>query len=358
MPELDALFSPVRRRNTVIPSRLLLAPINTGLTSRNLPSARLLHFHRERSGLAIGISMVGNVAVEAPMRTNVRTAILRKSQDLPRYAALARAISRRGSLPGIQLASAPTNLQPHRRWRTTDTGQEERRLRGIIRSYTDDDLDEHLARFLHSGSLAKRAGYDVVQIHSAHGYLLSLLLHPAINSRAGRYGPEKPWFEEFVSQMRSAIGDGLLSIRLSALTGLSPEDEEIEWTRSIMNRAVGGGVDIIDLSAGFYTVDRRLIYPGRNRAEPVYANWLDTLTHDLSCLVAIAGRITDLRTVLKRLTPNLLVSVGRPLIADPAFASKMMNGQYDLVNACTLTNKCHYFSRGKTNIECGVNPDL
>ncbi|CAA9295606.1 MAG: hypothetical protein AVDCRST_MAG93-4231 [uncultured Chloroflexia bacterium] len=342
----------------MLPSRVLLAPINTGFTVRNLPSARLLRFHRERSGPAIGISMVGNVAVGMPVRTNDRTAVLGEHRELPRYAALARTISRRGSLSGIQLASAPTDLRPRRRWRTPSSGNEEERLRYIIRSYGDDELDELLSRFVSSSLLAERAGYDVVQIHCAHGYLLSLLLHPATNRRSGRYSVSAPWFEDFLGRVRARLGESLLSIRLSAVTGLRPRGEEIAWTRAVMDRAASSGVDMIDLSSGFYTVDRRLIYPGREREQPVYSEWLGALSRELPCLVAVAGRFTGPDSVPERLPHNLLFSVGRSLIADPAFATKLMDGRLDRINRCTLTNRCHYFSRGKAHIECGVNPHL
>jgi 2,4-dienoyl-CoA reductase-like NADH-dependent reductase (Old Yellow Enzyme family) len=129
---LDSLFQPVVWRSQYLPSRVLLAPINTGYTTRSLPTSRLVRFHRERSGPAIGISMVGNVAVEASARTNDHTAVLRSNRDIPRFAVLARTISRRGSLPGIQLASAPAHLFPSRRWRTSSKAAEEIRLRGIL----------------------------------------------------------------------------------------------------------------------------------------------------------------------------------------------------------------------------------
>lgn len=353
-----SLFHPVIWRSKRIPSRILLAPINTGYTTRSRPSYRLLRFHRERSGPTIGISMLGNVAVELSARANDCTAVLLSDRDIPRFAVIARCISQRGSLAGIQLASAPGNLFPTRRWLASSKLAEAIRLRDILSSYMDEELDHQLARFVRSALLAKEAGYDVIQVHAAHGYLLSLLLHPQTNTRLGRFSLHAPWFEEFLGQMNDVLGDSLLSIRLSTLTGLAPEDEEIEWTRSIEDRAAKSGVDILDLSAGFYTIDRQLIYPGRRWMMPVYSRWLKTLTRDLPCLVTIAGRFTDLRAVDEELSGNILVALGRALIADPDFAVKSRDGRYDEINFCQVKNHCHYFSRGRNALECGVNPAL
>ena len=357
-PNAESLFQPVIWRSKRIPSRVLLAPINTGYTTLSRPSYRLLRFHRERSGPTIGISMLGNVAVELSARANDCTAILRSDRDIPRFAVIARSISQRGSLAGIQLASAPGNLFPARRWRASSKPAEVIRLREILSSYTDEEINRHLASFVRSAFLAVEAGYDVVQVHAAHGYLLSLLLHPQTNTRVGCFSLDASWFEEFLEEVNDALGESLLSIRLSTLIGLAPEDEEIEWTRFIEDRAAKSGVDILDLSAGFYTIDRQLIYPGQRWMMPVYSRWLKTLTHDLPCLVAIAGRFTDFRKVAEKLPVNTLVAVGRALIADPDFAEKSRDGRYDEINFCQLKNYCHYFSRGRKALECGVNPTL
>lgn len=356
---IDArLFRPLLRGSITIPSRVVLAPINTGYTVRGLPSARLLRFHRERSGPEIGISMVGNVAVNLANRTNDSTAVLGSVRDLPRFAALARAISKRGSLPGIQIASTPANLNPSRNWRAKAITAEAERLRAIVSSFSDRGLRVHLAEFLRSASLAAQAGYSVIQIHAAHGYLLSLLLHPSTNVRRGEFSVDAPWIEQFISVLRHRLEQTLLSLRISALTGLLPVEEDVDWTRQVLNRVASAGVDIVDLSAGFYTIDRRLIYPSGEWTQPVYMQWIPQLTRDLPCLIAIAGRVNAMLALPNTLPDNILLAFGRALIADPRFVEKLHTGATAAINQCTLRNRCHYFSRGLPALECGVNPNL
>lgn len=351
------LFKPVKWKAKTLPSRVVLAPINTAFTISGRPSYRLVRFHSQRSGTAIGISMVGNVAIETSNRTNDRTAVLRSWSDVSRFSVLARAISREGSLAGIQLASAPPDLAPSRQWVIHNRSAELTRLRQIVLGFTDKQIADQLTSFVRSGRLASLAQYDVVQIHAAHGYLLSLLLHPATNTRTGRFAFNSKWLENFIAEFRSALGNSLCSIRLSTITGLVPADEEINSVREVALRAAVNGVDIIDLSAGFYTVNRKLIYPGLESTAPVYSHWLRQLTSTLPCLVAIVGRIS-LQEIGDLISPNVLISIGRALIADPQFATKTRDGRADEINQCLLKNKCHYFSRGVDSMECGVNPNL
>src|SRR5688572_2796312 len=80
------LFEPFPIRSVVLPSRILFAPINTGFTRLGRPTKRLVSFHVERSGPSIGVSIVGNVAVEPDARANAGTALLTSETPFGRYA--------------------------------------------------------------------------------------------------------------------------------------------------------------------------------------------------------------------------------------------------------------------------------
>lgn len=356
---IASLLEPFMWRGKTIPSRIALAPINTGYTDGNgNPSPRMIRFHTERSGRGIGISMVGNVAVEAEAKTNKDTAVLNADTDVRGFAELAAAISSHGSLPGIQLANAPRSLAPPRNWRAGNQSQEVRRLREIVSGYGTSDVTLALAQFVESARLAVLAGFEVVQLHAAHGYLVSLLLHPATNRRKDQYSQSESWFERLLYELRSAIGEALLSVRLSVGTGILEEKEELALAKETLRRASGAEVDILDLSAGFYTIDRRLIYPDRKWDGPVYRNWLSEITGGLPQIIALAGRITDLNRVHSPLPANPMLNLGRALIADSEFVDKSRRFKTEEINNCRLKNRCHYFSRGAPALECGVNPNL
>ena len=352
-----SLFEPIFYRRYWIPSRVLLAPINTGFAEDGVPTARLVRFHELRSDSSIGISMVGNVAVSNEGLSNQNTLVLQNHGSIAVYRDLADRIRSRGSLPGIQLAYSPSSLEPKRKWVARDRATEIIRLQTIVRSLSRDKIKDVLGYFYNGARLAYEASYDLIQIHCAHGYFLSLLLDPRINTRLDEFSPRGPWLPDFFEMIRKVTEGRLISVRLSGITGISSIESEQNAVISLARLLDECGFDLIDLSAGYYTIDRNLIYPTKTS---------DTRTFDLakliadhvSCLISFAGQASNLDFFASALNQRQLIALGRAFIADADFAKKHKSSRISEIIQCQLCSKCHYFSRGKNNIECGVNPDL
>lgn len=337
----------------------MLAPINTGFAdTEGRPTARLKRFHEARSNWAIGISIVGNVTIHRGLGTNARTPVLSHRSDVPRFATVARGIRRAGSLPGIQLAAAPTDLSPARNWRAHDVTAEVARLQELVAGYTSAELASLMDEFVRSAELARDAGFDLIQVHAAHGYLVSLLLHPATNWRRDSFAIDSEWFPNLVARIRKAARGALVSVRLSWISGIADETTEHRACRFASSQAVAAGADVIDLSAGAYTIDRRLIYPNRGDEPLAGRGFAREILSELDCLVAIAGNVLKGPDIPSDLEERLLLNVGRALIADPDFALKLATRRDVEVNACRRTGHCHYFSRGRESLSCGSNPDI
>jgi 2,4-dienoyl-CoA reductase-like NADH-dependent reductase (Old Yellow Enzyme family) len=352
------LFKPFQLAGHTLQSRVFLAPINTGFARNGRPSANLVDFHRRRSGPAIGVSMVGNVSVSSSSVTNGRTVVLSEAATLSRFAVLARAITANGSLAGIQLAYCPADLRPAKNWVCRDRRAEQNRLAELVSSITLQALSQALLQYVLSVRLAWRAGFQVIQIHAAHGYLLSLLLHPLVNKRTDRFQFGGAWLPEFASQVREASYGRILSFRLSLYSGLLDSvGGEVQNSASLTADLSALGVDLVDYSTGFYTVNRKMIYPGAEDGPLPYLELLRGIARSTRCVIGCAGNVSDLRE-LPPIESNMVVSVGRALIADSAFVAKSKALEFDRIVHCTRAGRCHYYSRGRSSIECGVNRDL
>lgn len=358
MQDWRDVFFPVTLSGVVLPSRLFLAAINTGFAESGGPSEALIRFHESRSGPEIGISMVGNVAVAASGSTNPRTAVLQNSSNLGPYGELADRIRARGSLPGIQLSMSLASLAPGRNWVTKDRNAEQVRLRALVAQLDDREVQRYLDQFVIAARLAASVGFSVIQLHAAHGYFLSLLLSPLVNGRAGRFAHSSDWLDVFAGEFVAACGEALVSSRISMRSGLSSNSaDELLNARSVAAAMVKAGVDMLDFSAGFYTVDRRQIYPGIEKGPLPAASEALRICREVGAFGVVSGNISDLRS-MPPISEQSGIAVGRALIADPDFARKSYLGMHDEIVRCRRTAHCHYFSRGKNAIECGVNSSL
>jgi len=335
-----------------------MAPINTGFTTRGRPTARLVRFHRRASGDGVGIALVGNVAVDEALSSNGRTAVLSARADVARLSVVARAISQTGTVPGIQLASSLPGLNPQTGWKAKDQAGEVRRLQTLVSGLPAGEIETILDAFSRSADLAQTAGFRVIQVHAAHGYLLSLLTEEAVNKRVDRFAHDSDWLEEFIARLRHRVGDSILSVRISLFSGIRSQAEEEHSHIGLARRLVQAGIDLLDCSAGLYTLDRFLIYPPRSAGIAPNLTHALRLCTEVDAAIACAGNIHDLRLLPSNLPDNLLISVGRPFIADPEFGLKSFSGDFESIRWCVRSGHCHYFSRQQLGLACGVNPNL
>lgn len=357
-PDSLIAFSPIAIGPVTLPTRVVLAPINTGFTKANLPDDRLIAFHDARSGNAIGASILGNVAVAPHYVTNANTACLFAKEQLSPYRAVVDVIKRNGSCAGIQLAAAPRWLTPSKKWAKPEAVREAEldRLASGIAGESEGNIEQLLSNFITSARLASEAGFDLIEIHAAHGYFLSLLLHPRTNPRTDRFAYDAAWVNDWTAELRSTCPNSAIVFRLSLHTRIQSEPEDKNACIRISKLLSKSGIDAIDLSCGMYTISRELIYP---RVKNAAANYIfaSELSRIASAAVICAGGISseDIRTCD---VDNILFGLGRPLLADPTFAQKCKDGNDTDVRRCNRTGRCHFFTRGKPHIECGTNIEL
>jgi len=231
----------------------------------------------------------------------------------------------RGSIAGIQLAAAPPFIEPQRRWRTLDRTHELNRLRSMTASIGANKIAECLQEFGDS-RLAPKTGIHAIQLHAAHGYLLSLLLNPDFNVREDEYSIKEDWLDRFVESVRVRLSESsLLSFRTSIYAGVRSKVAEFDSTLALTKRFIRLGVDYVDLSAGYYTINRTLIYPiadKKAKSQLPYYEAAAAIARQVSKPIVFAGNLRDVRSIPSDMPDNLIIAAARALIADPTFAEK------------------------------------
>lgn len=349
----DLLRAPIVIRNNNISSRFFLAPINTGFSNKGVPSARLLKFHKDRSGKMIGISYVGNVAIDATFVSNDRTNVMQK--DVPFYKDLSQQILRAGSIPGIQLACNDPFIVAQKEWVNINPRSYLSDASERISSLGASKFLEIIENYVKAAKLAYDYGFVVIQIHAAHGYFLSQLLS-VLNKRTDEYGDGLFVVKEIIRKVRLTVPDVILDLRLNLYDGIEDKEKEIKSRLAHLEKLVGLEVDLISLSRGFYNLNKHLIYPSPKEGHGCILNETVYLAKKYEQKSwNMAGNIWDVELLGKVIPNNLTFSLGRALIADPYFVEKSFTGLKRSINRCTLCGKCHYYSLGKKHISCGKN---
>ncbi|MDR6173742.1 2,4-dienoyl-CoA reductase-like NADH-dependent reductase (Old Yellow Enzyme family) [Nocardioides zeae] len=232
----------------------------------------------------------------------------------------------------------------------------------MARTLTVDDCAEVVASFVTSACRMVDAGFDGIELHAAHGYLLAQFLDPATNLRTDRYGGDRGGRArivlEIVEGIRACRPGAIVSLRLSPSTDPAGMDLA-ELCRSALFVQERSPVDLVSLSYGSrlgYTPDMATARPPLAAAEA--APTLRELRAGLGVplLVGVSFRDrADLETMVEDGRADL-VGMARPHLADPDVTTKLLTGRDDEVRPCVSCNEdCRAFD---PVVLCVVNPDL
>ena len=239
-------------------------------------------------------------------------------------------------------------------------------FKGTPREMTIDDINEVIAAFGAAARRALEAGFDAVEIHCAHGYLLTQFLSALSNQRTDEYGgatlKERSRFViAVISAVRKAVGTEFpVSIRISAEEfirgGYTADDMQ-----TILPDFVTAGADIIHASFGTHGSPGG-ITQAPPEYEPGFNAWLARKVKDVVDVPVIAvGRFTDpalADEVIGRGDADL-VAFGRQFLADPDFLIKCREGRTGDIRRCIACNQgcIEREMLGEGNIRCSINPE-
>jgi 2,4-dienoyl-CoA reductase-like NADH-dependent reductase (Old Yellow Enzyme family) len=280
---------------------------------------------------------------------------------IPGLSDLAEAIAAHGALPGLQLGhcgpqrviSAGPLVAPS----AIPWAPGKRVPAALTTAEIEQIVQDHAA----ATRRAVQAGFQLLEVHAAHGYLANAFLTPASNTRTDSYGGS---FEnrlrfllEVVAVMRAQLGRRrLLSIRLNGddlLPGGLGVDEYCRVARALADH----GVDILHVSAGTYRVMERRIPPMYLENES-FARYAGILRKACGLPVIASGTIHDMQEAARLVASGEadLVALARPMFADPDLPGKVLDGRPEEVLPCIRCNTCLGREQGGRRGFCAVNP--
>ncbi|OBA84395.1 2,4-dienoyl-CoA reductase [Mycobacterium sp. 1164966.3] len=334
-PAPAELFSPIQLRSgQVLRNRIAKAAVEEGMAGQaQLPDERLVALYRRWGAGGAGLLITGNVMVHAEALTGPGGIVLDANAPLKPFAAWAHAGKAAGAAMWMQISHPGRQVQanmPGVVWGPSDiavdVGRHSKRF-GRPVAMTQDQIRDTITRFATTAQRAELAGFDGVEIHAAHGYLLSQFLSPLVNTRTDEWGGSLEnrarLLLETVRAVRAAVSPSFaVGVKLNSADfqrgGFDADD-----ARKVIDMLAPLGVDLVEVSGGSYESPAMSGRPadGRTAAREAYFLELaaelatvspiplmltggisqrDTAEHVLANRVAVIGMGTALAT-----TPDL-----------------------------------------------------
>lgn len=360
------LFSPIQIGQREVKNRLIM----TGMSGHMSPpdgsvTEREIAFYERRARGGVGYIVVGAAYVHPSGRFGLDQLGIYSDSLIPGLRRLAASIRKHGAVASIQLHHAGRQTNSH------VTGfsllapsalacpvkQE------VPKALSLDEIEEVIEWFGQGARRAMEAGFDAIEIHGAHGYLPAQFLSPRSNHRTDQYGGSLEnrarFLLEIVRRVRREVGAAIpLSVKISGHEfaddgGLTPDE-----TPLIARMLQDAGVDLVAISAG--VAPYYMTVPNMALPRGCYTELARAVKQAVSIPVSAVGRINtpELAEEILASGDADMISMGRPLIADPDLPVKAAQGLADDICICIGCNKgCHDPTRADRATACLLNAE-
>jgi 2,4-dienoyl-CoA reductase-like NADH-dependent reductase (Old Yellow Enzyme family) len=355
------LFSPLKLRSVVARNRIVCSPMCQYVSDDGMPAEwQLVNFGRfAMSGT--GIVFGEETAVEARGRKTHHCAGIYHDKHIPAYRRINDFIKSLGSIPAIQLGHCGRRASEHGPLKNRAALSEDDAKLGlkpwqgiapsaiaprpgaqVPRAMTHDDIKANICAWREAALRSADAGFEICEIHGAHGYLIHQFLSPLSNKRTDAYGGTLEGRMRFALEVVEAVRavwpkELPLFFRTSAVEGAGGEwgiDDTLALARELKAR----GVDVIDCSSGGITGDGPM--PAIPRVPGFQAGYAREIKREIGITTMAVGLITEPghAEAILRAGEADLIALARELMDHPNWplhAARVLGygDSYDLVHA-------------------------
>lgn len=351
MSSYQVLFTPFRIKHLTLPNRIVMAPMTRSHSPEGIPGDDVAAYYRRRSENGVGLILTEGTAPPTPEALNdPKVPHFYGDAALAGWKKVAAEVHRAGGLIMPQLWHVGMRRKPG------DLPNPEARPLGpsglaepgkpVNRPISDGEITRVIEAYARAASDAQRLGFDGVEIHAAHGYLIDQFFFAGTNLRGDRYGGgirERTRFgTEVVQACRNAVGPQFpILLRFSQWKGFDYAARLVTTPGELatfLSPLVDAGVDV------FHCSTRRFWEPEFEGSGLNLAGWTKKLTGKPVITVGSVGLDTDFTaTFRERKNAGVaridvladmiaagdvdLVAVGRALLGDPEWAAKIRDGR-------------------------------
>ncbi|WP_405483386.1 FAD-dependent oxidoreductase [Streptomyces sp. NBC_00009] len=359
MSRYPHLLTPLDLGFTTLPNRVLMGSMHVGLEEAENGFARMAEFYATRARGGVGLMVTGGIAPNEAGRPWAGGAKLTTEAEADEHRQVTDAVHAAGGKIAMQILHfgryayhedlvAPSPLQapispfpPH--------------------ELTDAEVEQTVEDFARAAELAQRAGYDGVEIMGSEGYLINEFIVAATNRRTDRWGGSYEnrirFPVEIVRRVRERVGTDFILIYRLSMIDLVPGGSTLEEVVQLAKEIEAAGATIINTGIGWH--EARIPTIATSVPRGAYTFVTKKVMGEVSIPLVTTNRINTPEIAEELLADGCadMVSLARPLLADPDFVAKAQAERSETINTCIGCNQAcldHTFSGKITS--CLVNP--
>ncbi|MFI1412587.1 FAD-dependent oxidoreductase [Streptomyces sp. NPDC020707] len=359
MTHYPHLLNPLNLGFTTLPNRVLMGSMHIGLEEADHGFERMAAFYAARARGGVGLIVTGGIAPNDAGRPYEGGAKLTTEAEAEQHTSITAAVHREGGRIAMQILHfgryayhpdlvAPSALQapisPH-----------------TPHALTDDEVEQTIDDYARAARLAKAAGYDGVEIMGSEGYLINEFIAARTNQRDDRWGGSYENRTRFpldiVRRVREAVGEDFIVIYRLSMLDLVPGGSSLDEVITLAKAVEAAGATIINTGIGWH--EARIPTIATSVPRGAYTWVTKKVMGAVSIPLVTTNRINTPELAEQLLADGHadMVSMARPMLADPDFVSKAKAGRPEAINTCIGCNQAcldHTFSGRITS--CLVNP--
>ncbi|MFD7425828.1 FAD-dependent oxidoreductase [Streptomyces sp. NPDC059818] len=353
------LLSPLDLGFTTLPNRVLMGSMHIGLEEVENGFERMAAFYAARARGGVGLMVTGGIAPNEQGCTFPGGAKMTTEAEAAQHARVTSAVHAAGGRIAMQIlhfgryAHHPGLVAPSA-------------VKAPISAFTphaltDDEVESTVEDFVTAAALARRAGYDGVEIMGSEGYLINEFIASATNHRDDRWGggyENRIRFPvEIVRRVRERVGSDFILIYRLSMLDLVPGGSSLPEVVRLAQEIEAAGATIINTGIGWHEARIPTIATSVPRGAFTWVT--EKVRGAVSVPLVTSNRINTPEVAEEILAAGRadMVSMARPFLADPDFVVKASEGRADAINTCIGCNQAcldHIFSGRVTS--CLVNP--
>ena len=351
---MRSLFKPIKIKNLEIPNRIVMAPMTRSMSPDGIPTQQNKDYYQRRAAADVGLIVTEGVEVSHPASSGYPNVPNLRAPSHDGWKDLIEGVHTEGATIFCQLwhvgGIRKEGMGPNPEVPGYTPSGLVRKDKKVAYEMTENDIADLIDNYVSDIETIKMLGFDGVELHGAHGYMIDQFFWRDTNIRNDQYGNNADlrtkFICEIVSQARSKVGEDFpIALRFSqwkqqdydAILAKTPQELE-----TFLGPISEAGVDV------FHASTRRYWEPEFEGSEMNLAGWTKKITNKPAITVGSVGLDSDFITfyagndksnpasidgLVKRLEDEEfdMIAVGRALLSDPEWAKKVKEGRQDQI---------------------------